>query len=71
MWSTQQSVQNGQFLALPRIRRCSNSGNFATSIDNPPYGESTLAAAWFSRKKVLEDELAIASRKRRTASFAM
>ena len=32
---------------------------------------SLLASAWFPQKKVLEDELAIAGRKRRTASLAI
>jgi hypothetical protein len=58
-------------VALRRIGRCSNSGNFATLIDNPPNGPSTLALARFPQKKVLEDELAIACRERRTAISAI
>jgi hypothetical protein len=38
---------------------------------NPPDGVSTLASARFLQKKVLEDELRMACRKRRTANPAI
>jgi hypothetical protein len=55
--------------ALLRKRRRSNSDNIATR--NLPDGASTLPSARFPQKKVLEDELAVACRKLRTAGLAM